>query len=49
MVVAQQIVPAHRTTYFSQLLKANLLSETTVSQAQMVFICSISFVQQLQQ
>ena len=31
-----------RTAYFSQLLKTNLLSKTTTSQAQPAFICSNS-------
>ena len=37
--MAQQIFPAHRTIYFSQLLKTNL-SKTTISQAQPAFIDS---------
>ena len=36
--LTQQIVPANRTMYFSQLLKANLLSEAIVSQVQLAFI-----------
>ena len=36
--VAQKISLAHRAIYFFQLLKRNLLSETTVSQAQSTFI-----------
>ena len=42
--VAQQTVPAHRTIYFSQSLKANLLPETIVSQAQLEFTCSNSAI-----
>ena len=42
--VAQQIFPAHKTIYSSQLLKTNLLSETRVSQAQAAFICSNSAI-----
>ena len=37
--VTQQIFPAHRAMYFLQLLKTNLLSETTVSQVQLAFVC----------
>ena len=37
--IAQHIFKAHRTIYFSQLLKTNLLSETTVSHGQPAFIC----------
>ena len=33
--IAKQILSAHRTVYFSQLLKTNFLSETIVSQAQL--------------
>ena len=36
--VAQQISPAHRSIYFSQLLKRILLSETIVFEAQPIFI-----------
>ena len=42
--ISQQFFPGHRTTYMSQLLKTNLLSETTVSQAQLAFICSNSAI-----
>ena len=42
--LVQQILPAHRTIYFSQLLEANLLPETTVSQTQPTFICSNSTI-----
>ena len=41
--VAQQISPAYRAIYFSQLLKANLLPETIVSQAQSAYIYLIEF------
>ena len=41
--VAQQISPAYRAIYFSQLLKANLLTETIVSQAQPAYIYLIEF------
>ena len=44
MKTSQQFFPGHRTTYMSQLLKTNLLSETTVSQAQLAFICSNSAI-----
>ena len=36
--------PGHRTIYFPQLLKRNLLSETIVSQAQPAFTCLNSAV-----
>ena len=37
---AQQLnFPAYRTLYIPQLLETNLLSETTVSQVQLAFIC----------
>ena len=39
---SSKILPGHRTIYLLQLLKTNLLSETTVSQAQQTFICSNS-------
>ena len=41
--VAQQISPAYRAIYSSQLLKANLLPETIVSQAQSAYIYLIEF------
>ena len=43
-LVAWQISPAHKTIYFSQLLKANLMYETIVSQAQTAFICANSAI-----
>ena len=42
--IAQQIFPVHRTMYFSQLLKTNLLCATSVSQAQPAFICLVSAI-----
>ena len=43
-LLSQQISPAHRTVYFSHLLKVNLLSETIVSQALPAFICLYSTI-----
>ena len=37
--LAQQIFLATWTVYFLQLLKTNLLSETTISQTQPAFVC----------
>ena len=37
--VAQQIFLAHKTIYFSQLLRTNLLPKTIVSKVQPAFIC----------
>ena len=37
--IMQHIFPAYMTTYFLQLLKTNLLSETTISWAQTAYIC----------
>ena len=42
--IAQQILPAHRTIYFSQTLETKLLSETTISQAQLTFNCTNSAI-----
>ena len=41
--MAQQISPTYRAIYFSQLLKADLLPETIVSQAQPAYIYLIEF------
>ena len=43
-MVAQQIFQTHRTIYFSKLLKADLFSETIVSQTQPAFVCSDSAI-----
>ena len=37
--IVQEIFQAHKTRYFSQLLKTDLLLEATISQAQAAFIC----------
>ena len=43
-ILIQQIFPADRTIYFSQLLETNLLPKTTISKTQLTFICSNSTI-----